>query len=103
MYYFKLLFMNMENSRGGDLQSFGGLEFHTLNVSATKRPLTSWMMRLERDDDFILKKQGALSINPDIHELRGVKVIPSGHNGKGERQWREEFNYTFQSSKKINK
>ena len=52
-----------------------------------------------------LNKQKALSINPKINELRGVRIIPGGRiririNGrKGERPWREAFKYTFQCSK----
>ena len=51
-----------------------------------------------------LYMQNALSINPK-DELRGVRIIPGGRiriciNGcKGERSWREAFNYTFQCSK----
>jgi hypothetical protein len=52
-----------------------------------------------------LYKQNALSINPQTNELRGVKVIPRGRiripikGSKGERPWREAFNYTFPYTK----
>jgi hypothetical protein len=52
-----------------------------------------------------LYKQNVLSINPQTNELRGVKVIPHGRiripitGSKGERPWREAFNYTFPCSK----
>jgi hypothetical protein len=51
-----------------------------------------------------LYKQNALSVNPQTYELRGVKVIPHGciripiKGSKGERPWREAFNYTFPCS-----
>jgi hypothetical protein len=53
-----------------------------------------------------LKKQNALSVNPKINKLRGVKVIPRGRiriritGSKGERPWREAFNYTFPCSQR---
>jgi hypothetical protein len=52
-----------------------------------------------------LHKQTALSINPKTNKLGGVKVIPRGRiripikGSKGERPWREAFNYTFPCSK----
>ena len=48
-----------------------------------------------------LDKQNALSINPQTKKLRGVRIIPGGRiririkGRKGERPWREAFNYTF--------
>jgi hypothetical protein len=56
-----------------------------------------------------LKKQNALSVDPQTNELRGVKVIPHGPKrisitgSKGERPWKEAFNYTFPCSKENNK
>jgi hypothetical protein len=56
-----------------------------------------------------LDTQNALSINRKTNELRGVMVIPHGRiripitGSKGERPWKEAFNYTFPCSKENNK
>ena len=48
-----------------------------------------------------LRDRDALKVDPLSYELTGVRVIPGGivrfyiKGGKGERQWREAYNYIF--------
>ena len=76
--------------------------------SSTKRPFDQLQDKTKEELKkmiIYLQEQSALSINPVTSELRGIKVIPGGRiripisGKKGERPWREAYNYTFPCSK----
>ena len=54
-----------------------------------------------KDMMIYLREQGVLKIDTMTNKLTGLRVIPGGpvririKGGKGERSWRDAFNYTF--------
>ena len=92
---------------------FWGLGINRIqHESATKQQfhqLDNAAREALKDMLIYLQEQGALTINPDTHELSGVKVIPGKRTRlpirgrKGERPWREAYRYTFPCSTENNK
>ena len=72
--------------------------------SATKRPFSEMSTATKeaiKKMMIYLRDKGALKVDPQTNELTGERVILGGpvriyiKGGKGERPWREAYNYTF--------
>lgn len=106
---FQIALYEHEILPGRKSAQFWGLGISRIkHVSTTNKPFDQLHYKTKEEIKemiIYLLVQGALSINPKTNELRGVKVIPEGRiripvrGSKGERPWKEAFNYTFSYSK----
>ena len=106
---FQVALYEQEILHKGQSAQFWGLGVSRMkHESATKRrfdQLDDAAKEALKDMLIYLQEQCALTISPETNELSGVKVIPGRRiritirGRKGERPWREAYNYTFPCSK----